>query len=497
MTTYDEPYDEHVRRIESGLAAYAKKSFEPYSHIFVDGGEQFQHYQRHWTHPTGQLKLRNRTPLQLERDRILYSAGLRRQTEKYHVLYNGQRKIIRNYTTHTMRMAHVTRSICRALQLNSDFAEAIALGAKIGAVPFVHAAKHAVAEWVYTKILELDKEFAAHEPARDSKKTPQLRLALPTDVEEGVSLPSWIGELRSPSVFQRVQRYLPWAGGTDTNLLYTAGQESYWLLCTNPFVRHTRTNSFSPETMYGVWRHSRGVSLAQNSFFHKCPVSGAAAGHHEIRWDHCTYEGIVVQFADDITWVIENLNDANDAALLNSKNSHYNELLANLGEHVPEALLRALTGNDAGGLYTYFISDFVKHSSEILARLGDGVHERIALRKGLPEAVIGLSPEATHQLNLMEGFLRAKVFNEPRVKNRTQMLKTVSVACLDLLLRGREDSMPRIIRERGLLERFQSDEVTTALELLRDPVHCVQLAVDIFANMADQEIYDFVGIQAL
>ena len=125
-----ETYKEHVDKLEDGLSPYAKKSFESFSQSFVDGGSIHDSYESKWRmNAGGNPKLLYRTPLQIERDRILHSAGIRKQTEKYHVLYNGQRRIVRNYTTHTMRMAQVTRAICRGLKLNGDFAEAIALEA--------------------------------------------------------------------------------------------------------------------------------------------------------------------------------------------------------------------------------------------------------------------------------------------------------------------------------------------------------------------------------
>src|SRR5712692_11112198 len=111
MTKSTENYNDHVEWIEIGLAPYAKKSFESFSQQFLDGGDMVRYFSKAWQNAHHQRKIVNRTPLQLERDRILYSSGMRKQTEKYHVLYNGQRRIVRNYITHTMRIAQVTRSI--------------------------------------------------------------------------------------------------------------------------------------------------------------------------------------------------------------------------------------------------------------------------------------------------------------------------------------------------------------------------------------------------
>src|SRR5690348_634714 len=104
MPKDSDSYSEIVADIEAGLEVYAKRSFESFSPAFVDGGEVHAFYQKEWEKTERRARLQNRTPLQVERDRILYSSSLRKETEKYHVLYNGQRRIVRNYTTHTMRM---------------------------------------------------------------------------------------------------------------------------------------------------------------------------------------------------------------------------------------------------------------------------------------------------------------------------------------------------------------------------------------------------------
>ncbi len=481
-------YMAQVDAMETGLAAYAKRSFEPFSELFVDGGSQHEYYSKQWKTPIGHRKLANRTPLQMERDRILYSSGMRKQTEKYHVLYNGQRRIVRNYTTHAMRMAQVTRSICRGLKLNADFGEAMALGSKVGAVPFIHAAKAPIAEWVREKVISLDNQSAKHNPLVHS---PEKQLAIEFG---GATLPAWLKRLRSESVLQKVRQYMPWAAGIHVDDPYSSGQESYWMLCTNPYVLESSRNAYAPETMYGIWRHTRGLAPSKGSFSHKFKLDEVT---NAIQWYHCTYEAIVVQYADDITWVIENLNDANNAAILNRRRSVYEALQSTLGADIPEGLLRPMIGNDPGGLYTFFIHNFVAHSEEVLSRLKDGADFRIAMRNGEAAESIGLSEEAENLLAQMAAFLDGQVFTEARVQNRTSMLRTISTACVELLYNGVDEILPRMIEERAMLERWSRDMTVKAQELLQDPVHRIQVAVDVLAEMGDQEIYDFVGIQSL
>lgn len=494
MVKGSDTYEAHVKRLEEGLATYAKKSFDLSSPVFVDGGDIYKYYSDRWQSSDQKAKLTQRTPLQLERDRILYSSGIRKQTEKYHVLYNGQKRIVRNYTTHTMRMTQVIRSICRGLKLNADFAEAIGLGSKVGALPFIHASKSAISKWVRKKVLEIDKTYSDKEPFSQEDRS-QLTLNLDQD-----SLPSWIKEIKSKSIFEKVQKYIPYAAGKSVDHPYTSGQESYWILSTNPFTVEAFKNSFMPDTMYGIWRHSRGLFPEENSFHHKMQISSATQGFLEINWQHGTYEAIVVQYADDITWVIENLDDANTAALLNQRISVYGELKSYL-EHdhieIPEGLLRPLSNNDSGGLYTYFITDFVGYSDEILQGLKDGADYRVALRTGQRESFIGLSPEAETHLNKMTQFLKDSVFKEPRVNNRKEMLETLSVACAELLYTGKEDVLPQRIEEKAILKQWPTDKKTKAINLLDEDIHRIQLSVDMLAEMGDQEIYDFVGIQSL
>ena len=367
------------------------------------------------------------------------------------------------------------------------------LGSKTGAAPFIHASKKAIAEWIRAKLYELDKLYSTAEPLSSTRKS---QLAI--DFGDAL-VPGWISNLQSSKAFEGVQKYIPWAAGKSVEEAYSSGQQSYWMLCTNPYVLEAYPNAFCPETMVGIWRHTRGIKPEKDSFHHKHVIDVAPSRSLELNWNHFTYEASVVQYADDITWAIENLNDANSAALLNRRaRSVYDELLTVLRpQDPPEALMRSLSDNDSGGIYTYFISDFMKSSEGVLKNLGDGAPFRQALREGSSDSFIGLSSEAEGQLDNCAKFLRDEVFCEARVKNRATMLRTVSLACLDLLYSGWEDTLPQILREKATLERWSHERTERAIDLLKDPFHRIQAAVDIFVEMGDQEIYDFVGIQSL
>lgn len=80
-----------------------------------------------------------RTEFQRDRDRILYSKAFRRLKNKTQVFYSPEGDHYRTRLTHTLGVAQVARSISRALGLNEDLAEAIALGHDLGHTPFGHS----------------------------------------------------------------------------------------------------------------------------------------------------------------------------------------------------------------------------------------------------------------------------------------------------------------------------------------------------------------------
>jgi dGTP triphosphohydrolase len=491
-------YVDIVKTAEEPLGLLAKRSFEPFSPTFLDGADYYQHYADQWADIDHRSRIANRTPLQIERDRVLYSGGMRKLTEKYHVLYSGERRITRNFTTHTMRMAQVARAISHGLKLNADFAEAIALGVKVGAPPFVHASKSTVAKWIKEKLKDLDHEESSA-LARETG-TPHQK-GLFKSIAKDSTLPSWLSAIESQKIADSIRRFIPWAAGKDVDEPYSSGSQSYWTLATDPFLVQSKPKRFSPETMFGIWRHSLGLSHGPQTFLHQFQFDKDPRGQHEIRWDHITYEGIVVQYADDITWVIENLDDAHRGSVLAGGADIYMATLEDLREHgkVPSALNDAMLERDSGSLYNYFITEFIGTSQDIIDRLKEGAEYRQALRTGSSEARIALSATTEDQLQRMKSFLNDRVFSEPRVHNRFQILQTISHACLDLLYSGRQDALENYVNTQSIILKLRdhSEKFDRVKALLREPVHRVQLAVDVFSQMSDQEIYDFVGIQGL
>jgi len=79
-----------------------------------------------------------RTAFQRDRDRILYSNAFRRLKHKTQVFLSPLGDQYRTRLTHTLEVAQIARTITRAMRLNEDLAEAIALGHDLGHTPFGH-----------------------------------------------------------------------------------------------------------------------------------------------------------------------------------------------------------------------------------------------------------------------------------------------------------------------------------------------------------------------
>jgi dGTPase len=87
-----------------------------------------------------------RNEFQRDRDRIIHAKAFRRLMHKTQVFISPDGDHFRTRLTHTLEMMQISRTIARALDLNEDLAEAIALGHDLGHTPFGHTGEDALSQ---------------------------------------------------------------------------------------------------------------------------------------------------------------------------------------------------------------------------------------------------------------------------------------------------------------------------------------------------------------
>lgn len=87
-----------------------------------------------------------RSEFQRDRDRIIHSTAFRRLQHKTQVFLHHDGRHFRNRLTHTLEVSQMARSMARALRLDEDLAEAVALAHDLGHTPFGHAGERVLHE---------------------------------------------------------------------------------------------------------------------------------------------------------------------------------------------------------------------------------------------------------------------------------------------------------------------------------------------------------------
>jgi len=123
-----------------------------------------------------------RTPFQLDRDRIVYSNSFRRLKHKTQVFLSPLGDHYRTRLTHTLEVAQISRNIARAMQLNEDLAEAIALGHDLGHTPFGHGGETALIEVYSSSFSHSDQSLRVV----DSLENMGKGLNLTKEVRDGI-----------------------------------------------------------------------------------------------------------------------------------------------------------------------------------------------------------------------------------------------------------------------------------------------------------------------
>ncbi|MCR4789134.1 MAG: deoxyguanosinetriphosphate triphosphohydrolase [Lachnospiraceae bacterium] len=120
--------------IRENLEELEKKNLSPYAMHSVDSKGRAKEEEQCDIRPV----------FQRDRDRILHSKSFRRLKDKTQVFLTPEGDHYRTRLTHTLEVSQNARTIAKALRLNEDLVEAIALGHDLGHTPFGHAGERAL-----------------------------------------------------------------------------------------------------------------------------------------------------------------------------------------------------------------------------------------------------------------------------------------------------------------------------------------------------------------
>src|SRR2546429_7643106 len=123
-------------RTREELEQLERQSLAPYAQFSADTrGRKYPEEPPDW-----------RTQYQRDRDRVIHPRAFRRLEYKTQVFLNGTGDHLRTRLTHSIEVASISRTIARALGLNEDLAEAVALAHDLGHAPFGHSGEEMLAE---------------------------------------------------------------------------------------------------------------------------------------------------------------------------------------------------------------------------------------------------------------------------------------------------------------------------------------------------------------
>jgi dGTPase len=146
-----------------------------------------------------------RTLFQQDRDRILHSKAFRRLKHKTQVFLSPEGDHYRTRLTHTLEVAQIARTLARALALNEDLTEAMALAHDLGHTPFGHCGEEALNELHPGGFVHARQSLRVVEVLEERHNKPFRGLNLTKQVREGIS--AHTGSVKSKSLEGQILKY--------------------------------------------------------------------------------------------------------------------------------------------------------------------------------------------------------------------------------------------------------------------------------------------------
>ena len=136
-----------------------------------------------------------RTEFQRDRDRIIHSKSFRRLKHKTQVFISPEGDHFRTRLTHTLEVSQIGRTIARALRLNEDLVEAIALGHDLGHTPFGHSGEAVLNELKSDGFIHGEQSLKVVDFLERSDK--RIGLNLTEEVRDGILNHSGSGQAKT------------------------------------------------------------------------------------------------------------------------------------------------------------------------------------------------------------------------------------------------------------------------------------------------------------
>ena len=310
-----------------------------------------------------------RTEFQRDRARIIHSRAFRRLEYKTQVFLNGTGDHLRTRLTHSIEVASISRTIARALSLNEDLAEAIALAHDLGHSPFGHSGEEMLAECM--------REHGGFDHNRQSLRVVELLEA---------AYPNYPGLNLTFEVREGLQKHLAFYDPPEK------GEQAFSL-------RHGENRKLKSRTTLEKYR---------------CP----------------SLEAQIANLADEITYYSHDLDDAVDFEILSSGQLEENSVWRRSQESVVgrysdirEPELHKIIIRD---IIEVQVRDVIATSADAIANAGIQSADE-ARRQPLPLVSYG---EELQQANReLRRFLYKNVYYHPRVaavnRRACEMLRSV------------------------------------------------------------------------
>jgi dGTPase len=325
-----------------------------------------------------------RTPFQRDRDRIVHSTAFRRLAHKTQVFVYHEGDHFRTRLTHTIEVAQIARALARALGLDDDLAEAVALGHDLGHTPFGHTGEEALDACM--------RDFGGFEHNGHG-------LRLVTELE---------------------RRYADFDG---LNLC----QETL-----EGLVKHNGPLidlDGQPRERY----RDRGVPAAILDYDRRHPL--------ELH-TFASLEAQAAAIADDIAYNAHDIDDGLRAGLFGLDEIRpvpfVGELLDEIDRGHPNLELPRAIHELTRRLITRFIEDAIEEARRRIA--GSGVASARDVREA-GRALIGFSPEMGEADREIKRFLFARMYRHPEVKRVREKADTIVRALFEVYVEA-PDAMP-------------------------------------------------------